>query len=179
MTSHKRKKILYFEITREERDDTKGLRGLLTTSDVLATYSDRARTGHNNSSSAKPATKSEIGWKSEREGAHRSPNALQKLRKEAGSSLTLLADARVTKKKVYRVKSRRENWCKGSKTGDVIYSNTFKRTQGGLTELAGASTRKDWHKPWSTREVEISGHPEQKPAEINDLYPILAETSNF
>ena len=68
----------------------------------------------------------------------------------------------------------------GSKTGDVIYSNTFKRTQeGGVTELAGASTRKDRHKPGSTGEVEISGHTERKPAEINDLHPILAETNNF
>ena len=58
--------------------------------------------------------------------------------KEACSSLTLIADARVTKKKVYRVKSRRESWCKESKTGDGIYSNTFKRTQeGGVTDLAG------------------------------------------
>ena len=114
MPSRKRKKIRYFEITREEeRDDTKGLRGLLTTRDVLATYSDRARTGHNKSSSDKPATKSEIGWKSAWEGAHRSPSVCQKLRKllncsrrrrkvhnskEACSSLTFLADARVTKK---------------------------------------------------------------------------------
>ena len=63
MTTRNRKKIPYFEITREERgDDTKGLRGLLTTRDVLATYSDRARTGHNKSSSDKPATKSDRDW---------------------------------------------------------------------------------------------------------------------
>ena len=63
MTSRNRKKIPFFEITREEqRDDTKGLQGLLTTRDVLATYSDRARTGHNKSSSDKPATKSDRDW---------------------------------------------------------------------------------------------------------------------
>ena len=63
MTSRNRKKIPFFEITREEqRDDTKGLRGLLTMRDVLATYSDRARTGHNKSSSDKPATKSDRDW---------------------------------------------------------------------------------------------------------------------
>ena len=63
MTSRNRKKIPYFKITREEqRDDTKGLRGLLTTRDVLATYSDRARTGHNKDSSDNPATKSDRDW---------------------------------------------------------------------------------------------------------------------
>ena len=63
MTSRNRKKIPFFEITREEqRDDTKVLRGLLTTSDVLATYSDRARTGHKKSSSDKPATKADRDW---------------------------------------------------------------------------------------------------------------------
>ena len=62
MTSRNRKKIPFFEMTREEqRDDTKGLRGLLTR-DVLATYSDRARTVHNKSSSEKPATKSDRDW---------------------------------------------------------------------------------------------------------------------
>ena len=63
MTSRNRKKIPFYEITREEqRDDTKGLRGLLTTCDVLATYSDRAQTGHNKSSSDNPATKSDRDW---------------------------------------------------------------------------------------------------------------------
>ena len=63
MTSRNRKKIPFFKITREEqRDDTKGLRGMLTTRNVLATYSDRARTGHNKSSSDSPATKSDRDW---------------------------------------------------------------------------------------------------------------------
>ena len=63
MTSRNRKKKPFFEITREEqRDDTKGLRGLLTTRDVLATYSDKARTRHNKSSSDSPATKSDRDW---------------------------------------------------------------------------------------------------------------------
>ena len=75
MTSRNRKNIPYFEITREEqRDDTKGLRGLLTTRDVLVTYSDMARTGHNKRSSDQPATKSDRDWmKSAWEGAHHSP----------------------------------------------------------------------------------------------------------
>ena len=52
-----------FDIGREGlRDDTKSLRGLLTKRDVLATYSDRARTGHNSISSGKPAAKSETEW---------------------------------------------------------------------------------------------------------------------
>ena len=67
--SQQEKKIPLFEITREEqRDDIKGLRGLLTTRDVLATYSDRARTGHNKSSSDKPATKSDRDWMEKRVG---------------------------------------------------------------------------------------------------------------
>ena len=72
---------------------------------------------------ARPQNQIETGWKSAWKGAHRSLSVRQKLRnlrncsrrrrkghnsKEACSSLTLLADARVTKKKVYRVKSRRE-----------------------------------------------------------------------
>ena len=56
-------KILFDDIAREEqRDDTKSLRGLLTTCDVLATNSDRARTEHNKSFSGKPATKSDRDW---------------------------------------------------------------------------------------------------------------------
>ena len=56
-------KILFDDIAREEqRDDTKSLRGLLTMRDVLATNSDRAQTGHNKSSSRKPATKSDRDW---------------------------------------------------------------------------------------------------------------------
>ena len=72
---------------------------------------------------ARPQNQIETGWKSAWEGAHRSLSVRQKLRnlrncsrrrrkghnlKEACSSLTIIADARVTKKKVYRVKSRRE-----------------------------------------------------------------------
>ena len=56
-------KIPFGDISRDEqRDDTKSLRGLLTTRDVLVTNSDRARTGHNKSSSGKPATKSDRDW---------------------------------------------------------------------------------------------------------------------
>ena len=125
MTSRNRKAIPFSDIAREGRDDTKSLRGLLATRDVLAIYSDRARTGHNKSSTDNPAAKSDRDdVKSEWEGAHRSLSVRQKFRnirscscrgrgghnsREACSSLTLSADARVTKKKVYRVKSRRED----------------------------------------------------------------------
>ena len=60
ITSRNKEEKPLFDIAREElKDDTKSLRGLLTKRDVFATYSDRARTGHNSSSSGKPATKTE------------------------------------------------------------------------------------------------------------------------
>ena len=115
-------KKLFDDIAQEEqRDDTKSHRGLLTTRDVLATNSDRARTGHNKSSSGKPATKSDRDWMEKCVGGsapqsqctpktpeHTKLQPQKKrrtIRERACSSLTLLADARVTKKKVYRVKS--------------------------------------------------------------------------
>ena len=126
MTSRNRKEIPFFDIAREGRDDTKSLQGLLTTRDVLAIYSDRARTGHNKSSSGKLATKSDRDWMAKARGRGRTSDSVYAknsrtyktaaaeeekytIRERACSSLTLLADARVTKKKVYRVKSRRED----------------------------------------------------------------------
>ena len=63
MTSRNRKEIPFSDIAREgQRDDTKSLRGLLATHDILAIYSDRARTGHNKSSTGNLATKSDRDW---------------------------------------------------------------------------------------------------------------------
>ena len=118
--------IPFVYIAREERrDDTKSLRGLLTTCDVLVTNSDRSRIGHHKSSSGNPATKADREWMERRErertavsvytknsGTYETAAAEEEkdtIRERACSSLTLLADARVTKKKVYRVKSRRED----------------------------------------------------------------------
>ena len=127
MTSRNRKEIPSFDIARErQRDDTKSPCGLLTTRDVLATYSDRARTGHNKSSSGKPATKSDRDWIAKVRGReHTAVSVYAKnsrtyetpateeekdtIRERACSSLTLLADERVAKKKVYRVKSQKED----------------------------------------------------------------------
>ena len=94
--------------------------------DVLATYSDRARTGHNKSSTGNPATKSDRDWIAKVRGRERTAVSVyaknsgtyetaaaeeekDTIRERACSSLTLVADARVTKKKVYRDKSRRED----------------------------------------------------------------------
>ena len=81
ITSRKRKEIPFFDIAREgQRDKTKSLRCLLIKRDVLATYSDKARTGHN-SSSGKPAAKSDrLDGKSAWERTHRSLSFSQKLR---------------------------------------------------------------------------------------------------
>ena len=163
MTSRNRKNIPYFEITREEqRDDTKGLRGLLTTRDVLATYSDSARTGHNKSSSDKPATKSDRDWMEKCVGGSApqsqctpktpEPKKLQPQKKkrtqfERGLQFT-------------NSLSRRESYQENSLPSQIPEGELmqrikdwrrnilpFKRTQeGGVTDLAGASTRKDRHK---------------------------------
>ena len=94
--------------------------------DVLATYSDRARTGHNKSSSGNPDSKSDRDWMAKVRGRGRTAASVYAknsgtyetaaaeeekytIRERACSSLTFLADARVTKKKVYRVKSWRED----------------------------------------------------------------------
>ena len=110
-------KIPFGDISREEhRDDTKSLRGLLTTCDILVTNSDGARTGHNKSSSGKPATKSDRDWMEKVSGRERTAVSVyaknsgtyetaaaeeekDTIRERACSSLTLLTDARVTKKK--------------------------------------------------------------------------------
>ena len=63
MTSRSKKEIPFSNIAREgQRDDTKSLRGLLATCDVLAIYSDRSLTGHNKSSTGNPVAKSNIDW---------------------------------------------------------------------------------------------------------------------
>ena len=72
MTSCNRKEIPFSDIAREgQRDNTKSLRGLLATCDVLAIYSDRARTGHNKSLTGNPAAKSDRGWMSKVRGRGR------------------------------------------------------------------------------------------------------------
>ena len=60
--SQQAKDTIFRNNTRRTTRRHKDLRGLFTTRDVLATYSDRAWTGHNKSSSDKPATKSDRDW---------------------------------------------------------------------------------------------------------------------
>ena len=125
MTSRNRKEIPFSDIAQGQRDDTKSLRGLLAMRDVLAIYSDKALTGHNKSSTGNPAAKSDRDWMAKVRGRGRTAvlvyaknsgtyeTAVAEEEKdnsrEACSSLTHSADARVTKKKGYRVKSRRED----------------------------------------------------------------------
>ena len=119
MTSRNRKEISFSDIAREgQRDDTKSLRGLLPTRDVLAIYSDRPRTGHNKSPTGNPAAKSDRDWMSKvhwrgrtavsvyakNSGTYENCNRRRREghnSREACRSLTLSADARVTKKKFY------------------------------------------------------------------------------
>ena len=158
--SSQQEKIPFVDIAREEqRDDTKSLRGLLTTRDVLVTNSDRARTGHNKSSSGKPATKSDRDWMEKCVGGsapqsqcmpktpeHTKLQPQKKkrtIREGASSSLTLLADTRAAKKKknlpsqipegglMQRIKDRRLK----------ILQHLQRSQGGGVTDLAGASTR--------------------------------------
>ena len=60
ITSRNKKEMPFLDMAREGlRGDTKSLRGLSTNLEVLATYSDKERTGHKSISSGKPAAKSE------------------------------------------------------------------------------------------------------------------------
>ena len=125
MTSRNRKKIPFFEIHEKNNQTTQRASEAC---EQRVTSSLHTLIGHGQGTTkvhqaARPQNQIETGWKSAWEGAHRSLSVRQKLRKlrncsrrrrkghnskEACSSQTLLADARVTKKKVYRVKSRRE-----------------------------------------------------------------------
>ena len=72
MTSRNRKEIPFSDIAQEgQRDDTKSLRDLLATCDVLTIYFDRARTGHNKSSTGNPAAKLDRDWMSKVRGRGR------------------------------------------------------------------------------------------------------------
>ena len=91
MTSRNRKGIPFSDIAREgQRDDTKSLRGLLATSDVLAIYSDRARTGHNKSSTGNPAAKSDRDWMAKVRGRGRT--AVSVYAKNSGTYETAAAE---------------------------------------------------------------------------------------
>ena len=126
MISRYRKKIPIFRnnmrrITRRHKGDSEACEQRVTSSlHTLIGHGQGTTKGHQ---TARPQNQIKTKWKSVWEGAHRSLSVRQKLRslrncscrrrkghnsKEACSSLTLLADARVTKIKVYRVKFRRE-----------------------------------------------------------------------
>ena len=153
-------KKLFDDIAREQqRDDTKSHRGLLTTCDVLATNSDRARTGHNKSSSGKPATKSDRDWMEKCVGGSaphfqstpKTPEhtKLQPQKKREGHNLreSLQFTNSLSRHESNQEKSQPSQIPEGGLMQRIkdrrlkILQHLQRSQEGGVTDLADASTR--------------------------------------
>ena len=128
--------IAFLDIAREgQRGATNNRRGRFTRASVLRTYSRKERTGHNNKSSGRPAAKSPREGTEKERGRERTTDSVfaknsgtyeipaaedekDTARERACNSPTRLALANAKRNKVFLDKSRKEDSCNGSKTGE-------------------------------------------------------------